>query len=732
MLPLALAATALAAASPPFDFGVNDPCNGLDVANAPAVARENCLPGANASLWDVNGVGDISIQGFTTDISALPGETVYFKVDAPTSNKWRIDIFRLGYYRGDGARLVATLRPKVALPQVQPPCLADNDTLLYDCDNWAVSAEWAVPDTAVSGVYFGRAVREDDGSPDEPKSWRTDLGRRNGDRQHAIPGSDPYVEPENIKHFYGRNGFGKYRMHLLEPRASHIWFVIRDDNGDSDILVQTSDSTWQAYNGYGGYTTYGSFITPRTHGPNSFWMTEEQSLRRAHKASYNRPLITRDYRPVNMPLNSEYPLIRFLEANGYDVSYTTCVDSARRGELIKRHKTFVSIGHDEYWARAQREAVTAARDSGTSLMFLSGNSQYWKIRWEAAPQPDPDFHKSDYRVMVCYKDSQSATQLDPVEWTGTWRDGRPINKEGPEPENALTGTIFTANAQRMDAFEVPYVYRNARLWRNTSVRQLLPGQVYRTARGILGHEWDSDIDNGYRPAGLIRLSETTIDNVQYIQDQGSVFDTGTATHHMTLYKHPSGALVWGAGMVQWAWGLDSHHDINDPPRANPYSIRVMHHPEGPDLVLQQATVNMLADMSVQPFHLRGEWLLVPASPSFDVKPPQSHIIVVHDRLDDPEDHTVTVIVTAADDDGVVAGVEFSFDGGKHWHPNDEFVPGHKAGMFTCTFGRNPSAFLYDDPREYKKSNMGTLSVVVRAIDDSGNIEDAHSRTRDEL
>ena len=61
-------------------------------------------------------------------------------------------------------------------------------------------------------------------------------------------------------------------------------------------------------------------------------------------------------------------------------------------------------------------------------------------------------------------------------------------------------------------------------------------------------------------------------------------------------------------MVQWAWGLDSHHDINDPPRANPYSIRVMHHPEGPDLVLQQATVNMLADMSVQPFHLRGEWV----------------------------------------------------------------------------------------------------------------------------
>ena len=36
-------------------------------------------------------------------------------------------------------------------------------------------------------------------------------------------------------------------------------------------------------------------------------------------------------------------------------------------------------------------------------------------------------------------------------------------------------------------------------------------------KGILGHEWDEDIDNGYRPAGLIRMSETTVHNVQYIQ-----------------------------------------------------------------------------------------------------------------------------------------------------------------------------------------------------------------------
>ena len=129
------------------------------------------------------------------------------------------------------------------------------------------------------------------------------------------------------------------------------------------------------------------------------------------------------------------------------------------------------------------------------------------------------------------------------------------------------------------------------------MRNLKPGETYRTFKGVLGHEFDSDIDNGFRPEGLIRLSETTVDNVQYIHDHGSVFDTGTAVHHLTLYRSlKSNALVWGTGMVQWVWGLDNHHDINDPQRANQYNIRVAADTDQPDPVVRQATVNMLADM----------------------------------------------------------------------------------------------------------------------------------------
>jgi hypothetical protein len=119
-----------------------------------------------------------------------------------------------------------------------------------------------------------------------------------------------------------------------------------------------------------------------------------------------------------------------------------------------------------------------------------------------------------HRTMVVYKDSQSGTALDPVEWTGTWRDDRSVNPEGGRPENELTGTIFTVNAQRVDALSIPHPFHALRQWRNTDVATLSKGEAYRTFKGVLGHEWDEDLDNGHRNSNQIRLSETTVDNVQ--------------------------------------------------------------------------------------------------------------------------------------------------------------------------------------------------------------------------
>ena len=75
-------------------------------------------------------------------------------------------------------------------------------------------------------------------------------------------------------------------------------------------------------------------------------------------------------------------MVRWLEANGYDVSYFTGVDSDRRGAEILEHQVFLSVGHDEYWSAGQRANVEAARAAGVHLAFFSGNEVFWKTRWE--------------------------------------------------------------------------------------------------------------------------------------------------------------------------------------------------------------------------------------------------------------------------------------------------------------------------------------------------------------
>jgi hypothetical protein len=645
-----------------------DPC--LSPANK--IVEENCKPGQPPTEWDVNGAGDPEIQGFATDISVNVGETVSFKIrtDSPA---YRIDLYRLGYYGGSGARRVDTIEPSVALPQAQPACLTDEATRLYDCGNWQVSASWRVPADAVSGIYVARLVREDS----KPGSWKTDNS----------PTSVP--KPEPGPHAYGALGLGKLQNALEEPRASHVYFIVRDDRSRSDLLFQTSDTTWQAYNRWGfGSSTYGSFDPAKP-------------ARRAYKVSLNRPYETRAYRAVNKVFNAEYPMLRWLEANGYDVSYTTGLDSDRRGALIGNHKVFLSVGHDEYWSGAQRRNVEAARDAGVHLAFFSGNDVFWKIRWE----PSTDESKTPYRTLVTYKETHDSEKIDPLPdvWTGTWRDGRPFNPEGAQPENALKGTIFTVNAWRNDPLVVPAEFGKLRFWRNTEVAQLGEGESAVLGDGILGHEWNEDLDNGFRPAGLVRLSRTTVNNVAYIQDQGSVYDSGTATHSLTLYRAKSGAIVFSAGTVQWAWGLDPMHDTETgipPERAVPGgSIRVGRDLKGPVRAIQQATVNLFADMGVQPSTLQEA--LVRAARSEDALSPLSRILAPREGALVAGD-VIEVTGTATDaGGGVVAGVEVSLDGGTRWHPADGTASWRYRGSLAP--GR-------------------TLRILSRAADDSGNLE----------
>lgn len=601
------------------------------------IVCENSKPGNPSSDWDVDGAGDLTIQGFAIDISVNQGQTINFKI-ATDAAAYTIDIYRMGYYGGMGARKVASILPSAKLPQNQPSCLTDANTNLVDCGNWAISASWTVPSNATSGIYFAHLIRTDTG----------------GD--------------------------------------SHIVFIVRNDSSHSDILFQTADETWQAYNGYGKGSLY---------GPNG----EFGLGARAFKVSYNRPVLTRGFsnEAATWVFGAEYPMVRWLESNGYDVTYFTGIDAARNGSLILNHKMYMDSGHDEYWSGPHRANVEAARNAGVNMAFFSGNEVFWKTRLENSI----DGTNTPDRTLVCYKETLGplssngqgpSAQIDPNDpptWTGTWRDptfSPPV--DAGKPENALTGTIFEVNGLGNDnpgnqQISVPSSYSQLRFWRNTAIASLAPGATYTFGMGTLGYEWDIDADNGSRPPGAFRLSSSTYSlTVDYLLDFGAIYGPGTATHHMMTYRAPSGALVFGSGTIQWSWALDSNHDdpFNDNTPADPNA--------------QQATVNLFADMGVQPATLQGG--LLPAIKSTDTIPPTSVISSPAAGADITGGSPIVISGTATDSGGgVVAGIEVSTDGGNTWHPAD--------GGATWSYAWSPP-------------QLGNVTIKTRAVDDSGNIE----------
>src|SRR5262249_22303134 len=124
------------------------------------IVCENNLPGNPQSEWDVSGAGDSTLQGFATDISVNRSTAVHFKVST-TARSFTINVYRLGYYGGMGGRKVASLGTITG--KKQAACITDNTTFLVDCGNWTESASWAVPATAVSGIYVAKLVRSDTG-----------------------------------------------------------------------------------------------------------------------------------------------------------------------------------------------------------------------------------------------------------------------------------------------------------------------------------------------------------------------------------------------------------------------------------------------------------------------------------------------------------------------------------------------------------------------------------------
>ena len=290
-------------------------------AGATSIRRENQRPGRWG--WILRAASQRHVDAYGSQISVVAGRSVALHVSTVPAARYRIEVFRLGWYHGAGARLVECL----------PAC-------------------------AVSGRGgSGRAGHARPVPPADPKTGELALRWPVTDRihTHRIWASGEYLAQVVL-------ATGPER-----GRATWVPFVVRPVRpSPGAITVVVPVNTWEAYNNWGGKSLYTFNSTGK---------------RAAVKVSFDRPW-ARDEENDSFPVAFEYRYIQFLERNGFPLEYATDLDVDRRPDLLLRHPLAAMIGHGEYWSGAIRDAWDAARDAGKNLAFLGANIGFWQIRYE--------------------------------------------------------------------------------------------------------------------------------------------------------------------------------------------------------------------------------------------------------------------------------------------------------------------------------------------------------------
>ena len=363
---------------------------------------------------------------------------------------------------------------------------------------------------------------------------------------------------------------GLYFVKLTDSQTgkeNYIQFVLRDDDRPADIGFQDAITTAAAYNNVGGYSVYDF---------------NSDGGQRAYQVSFDRPFsydTSAASEQFNNTLTWEYNMTRWLESQGYDVSYYSNLDVHANPLQLYSQNVFLSVGHDEYWSMAMRDNVEQARDSGINLAFFSANTAYWQVRFDSSSSGESN------RVMTVYKDSTgvgTGSSIDPIAETNpaaatTLFRSAEVNR----PENSLIGVGYTGDIGSQGIYDgFDFVVTNASdpYYANTGLQN---GD--RLSR-LVGYEWDSVLNNSSTPAGLVVLSQSSVPSSGLIQAGIVPPGTDDTVSNAVRYTAPSGAKVFSTGSVQWVWGLDSDRVIN--PRT--------------DVRAQQIAINVFKDMGAIP------------------------------------------------------------------------------------------------------------------------------------
>lgn len=285
-------------------------------------------------------------------------------------------------------------------------------------------------------------------------------------------------------------------------KVATTFFVLREpqSNIGSQILVQVPVNTWEAYNSWGGRSLY-SFTGPRM-----------------NVVSFERPF---GYLSQS-PFWWEYQLVRFLEREGYDVSYQTDLDTDADPVSLLGHRLVMVAGHDEYWSQGMRDAFDAALADGTNLAFMGANSAYWHIDYQDGGQ-----------TIFTYKSLYDPNPVVPQK-TAMWR-------EIGHPECMLTAVeqqSVVALNHRLD-YAVTAAGAADPWMQGTGL------QAGDTIAGVVGRE--HDVINPW-PASCAHPGLTVL----FHYDGHGIDQNGDAVR----YSAPSGARVFASGSMQFSWALD--------------------------------------------------------------------------------------------------------------------------------------------------------------------------------
>lgn len=459
--------------------------------------------------------------GYASARSVLPGETIQFHISSQIGG-YRIDVYRQGVNLVHMAEVPLNLGPARAY--------GISRTAFEDGAQWPAAASLTIPSTWRSGLYLAR-VRAG-GPPDFLGEGELEARMTTARRQSSALAATPSATTTSAA-----------RMAFPPMVTYDIPFVVRPTSPGSQarILLAAADTTYEAYNYWGGRSLYGHGCSGLDSAGNPgaiahIWSAPYGLLQpRALEVSFLRPFASA-VGVVRMQ-TFEIPLIEWLERNGFRVDVCAASDLHKFPDLLSNYRLFVSVGHDEYWSTEMRDNVETFVANGGNAAFLSGNTCWWAVRFTL-----------DGNKMICCKDER----LDPD--TVTWND---LNRSAMSMVGTDNYNVWPNVPPDQPAPMQYFVMKDESHWafEGTGLRNDDTFGVYLRPGGtfvcVVGGETNNNGESG------VLATTTFIDTT----DNNRVYTGTMVSFQKEQHREAGTGTVFNAASINWVTGLSQQEGL---------------------------------------------------------------------------------------------------------------------------------------------------------------------------